>query len=86
MRRHEKNRHRNIGKYCAHRCPLVHGLVEPHALPALFLQLLPQRLDPLPVDVPVALADPGRRPVLDVGLATTGEPKLDVIDELRVDG
>ena len=86
MRRHEKNRHGNIGKCWDVQVTLGHGLVEPHALPALFLQLLPQRLDPLPVDVPVALADPGRRPVLDVGLATTGEPKLDVIDELRVDG
>ena len=77
----------NIGTHsCARTGDPWHGLVEPHALPALFLQLLPQRLDPLPVDVPVALADPGRRPVLDVGLATTGEPKLDVIDELRVDG
>ena len=56
--------------------------VESHGAPALLLELLPEGLDPLPVDVAVALADPRGAPVLDrLRALARREPELHVIDE-----
>ena len=51
-----------LGASLLHQSPIIQS-VESHGAPALLLELLPERLDALPVDVAVRLADPRRAPV-----------------------
>lgn len=56
---------------------------EADALPTLLLQLLPNGLDALAVDVEITVADAGRAAVLNEVPGASGEVKLHIVNELR---